>query len=293
MEMQQVRYFLAVARTRNFTRAAEECNVTQPSLTRAIKQLEAEFGGDLFRRERPAAQLTDLGERVYPMLKQCYESALDARSVATSVKSGEIGSLRLAMSHTVDLEILIPHLQELQRVFDRLDCRVLRGTGPEVEGLLKNGDAELGITSSSGEGWDRLDDWPLFSEPFVLLVHADHILASRESVSLDELRDERLLMRTHCEQAEQFSPLLSAARIETEFSTRVCSERDLIALVAANQGIAIVPQSVAIPDTVRRLPLKDLDMTRLVHLYGVAGRQRTAAGTVILKLLRGSDWSRR
>ncbi len=50
MEMHQVRYFLAVARTLNFTRAADECNVTQPSLTRAIKQLEAELGGDLFRR---------------------------------------------------------------------------------------------------------------------------------------------------------------------------------------------------------------------------------------------------
>ena len=54
MEMHQVRYFLAVARTLNFTRAAEECNVAQPSLTRAIRQLEGELGGDLFRRERPA-----------------------------------------------------------------------------------------------------------------------------------------------------------------------------------------------------------------------------------------------
>ena len=68
MEMHQVRYFLAVARLLNFTRAADECNVTQPSLTRAIKQLEAELGGDLFRRERPAAQLTELGLRMHPLL---------------------------------------------------------------------------------------------------------------------------------------------------------------------------------------------------------------------------------
>src|SRR5258708_12142067 len=68
MEMHQVRYFLAVARVLNFTRAADECNVTQPSLTRAIKQLEAELGGDLFRRERPAAQLTDLGLPIHPLL---------------------------------------------------------------------------------------------------------------------------------------------------------------------------------------------------------------------------------
>jgi len=75
MEMHQVRYFLAVARTLNFTRAAEECNVAQPSLTRAIRQLEDELGGDLFRRERPHAQLTELGQRmpaaVAAMLRQC------------------------------------------------------------------------------------------------------------------------------------------------------------------------------------------------------------------------------
>ena len=72
MEMHQVRYFLAVARALNFTRAAEECNVAQPSLTRAIQQLEEEFGGDLFRRERPHAQLTDLGRRMVPLMQQCY-----------------------------------------------------------------------------------------------------------------------------------------------------------------------------------------------------------------------------
>jgi DNA-binding transcriptional LysR family regulator len=95
MEMHQVRYFLAVARTRNFTRAAEECNVTQPSLTRAIKQLEGELGGDLFRRERPTAQLTELGQRMHPLLKQCYDAAVGARSLASSFKKGEVGALRI------------------------------------------------------------------------------------------------------------------------------------------------------------------------------------------------------
>jgi DNA-binding transcriptional LysR family regulator len=88
MEMHQIRYFLAVARNLNFTRAAEECNVAQPSLTRAIKHLEGELAGDLFRRERPNAQLTELGQRMLPMLKQCYESALGAKSLASSVKTG-------------------------------------------------------------------------------------------------------------------------------------------------------------------------------------------------------------
>lgn len=160
MEMHQVRYFLAVAQLLNFTRAAEECNVTQPSLTRAIKQLEAELGGDLFRRERPAAQLTELGQRMHPLLKQCYDAAIGARSLASSFRGGEIGALRIALTHSIDLSLLIPHLNEIRRQFNQLEFRFLRGTSHEVGEFLKKGEAELGIAAEIDEAWDRLDTWP-------------------------------------------------------------------------------------------------------------------------------------
>src|SRR5882757_8481087 len=70
MEMHQVRYFLAVAETLNFTRAAEKCNVTQPALTRAIQKLEEELGGLLLRRERNLTHLSDLGRLMKPHLEQ-------------------------------------------------------------------------------------------------------------------------------------------------------------------------------------------------------------------------------
>jgi len=73
MEMHQVRYFLAVAEELNFTRASEKCNVTRPSLSRAIKILEEELGGPLFRRERESIRLTDLGNLVRPHLQLVYD----------------------------------------------------------------------------------------------------------------------------------------------------------------------------------------------------------------------------
>ena len=152
MEMHQVRYFLAVARVFNFTRAAEECNVTQPSLTRAIKQLEAELGGYLFRRERPAAQLTELGQRMHPLLKQCYDAATGARQLASSFKSGEVGALRIALTHSVDLSLLIPYLDQIKRLFNRLEFRFLRGSSQEVgEGRRSAGAA--GHRSASLRGF--------------------------------------------------------------------------------------------------------------------------------------------
>ena len=187
MEMHQVRYFLAVARTLNFTRAADECNVAQPSLTRAVRQLEEELGGDLFRRERPHAQLTELGQRMLPLLSQCYESALGARSLASAIKSGEVSTLRIALSDTVDLALLIPHILELYGHYQSMEIKLSRGTALEVAELLKTGQAELAVAASLGDTWDRLDNWPLFTERFELIANSGHRLAALDVITFSEL----------------------------------------------------------------------------------------------------------
>ncbi len=97
MEMHQVRYFLALCETLNFTRAAEICNVAQPSLTRAIKKLEDELGGELFRRERNQTHMTDLGRLMKPHLEQVYGSSEAARVEAKEFRKLEKAPLKLGI----------------------------------------------------------------------------------------------------------------------------------------------------------------------------------------------------
>src|ERR1700674_5628160 len=101
METHQVRYFLALARTLNFTKAAEECNVTQPSLTRAIKMLEEELGGPLFHRERANTHLTELGRTVKPYLEQVYREADKAKRQAQDFIRLKQTPLRLGLMCTI------------------------------------------------------------------------------------------------------------------------------------------------------------------------------------------------
>jgi DNA-binding transcriptional LysR family regulator len=287
--MHQVRYFLAVARTLNFTRAADECNVAQPSLTRAIKQLEAELGGDLFRRERPAG-LTELGQRMHPLLKQCYDAAVGARSLASSFKSGEIGALRIALTHSVDLSLIIPFLSQLKRQFNRLEFKFLRGSSSEVAEMLRKGEAELGIAAELAQDWDRLDTWPLFTENFQLVMNKAHRLADRDHISLEDLRAEQLLARNYCEHAERHGASLREHGLDIARGHEISCERDLIELVEADVGIAVIPDTSPIPETLKRTPVEGLDARRTVHLYGVAGRERTAVASSVMRLLRGADW---
>jgi DNA-binding transcriptional LysR family regulator len=292
MEMHQVRYFLAAVSELNFTKAAEKCNVSQPSLTRAIKQLEAELGGDLFRRERPQAQLTDLCQRMLPLLKQCYDSALGARSVASAIKGGEVGSVRLALSRTVGLDLLTRYFAELRRLFAGLKMKLLRGTAADVVELLKKGDAELAIAGTIEETWERLDKWPLFTERFQLLVNRQHPLAERPQISIDELRGQKVLERNYCEDVAQTSALLRGHSIDAECGYEVTTDEDLRVLIEADFGVALAPRSMQTPADLSKVPVNEIELSRTVYVYGVAGRQRTAVGAAMLKMLRAADWSR-
>ena len=100
MEMHQVRYFLAVAQELNFSRAAEKCNVSQPSLSRAIQQLEGELGGPLFHRERHLTHLTDLGEMVRPHLETVYEAAIKAKRLSQDLSQLKRVPLKLGIMST-------------------------------------------------------------------------------------------------------------------------------------------------------------------------------------------------
>lgn len=292
MEMHQIRYFLAVARNLNFTRAAEECNVSQPALTRAIKLLEDEFGGELFRRERNLSHLTDLGQRMQPLVQQCYESALGAVNLAKAVKRGEIATLRLALSRTIGMELLTPYLSELMRSMTGLGLKFQRGSIAEIAEIMKQGNADLAIVGAITEAWDRYDSKPLFTEEFLLLVPEGHRLADRASIDFADLQGERLLTRTYCEMADHLNARLKGEGIASPSSHEVASERDLLHLVENNFGVAIVPQSTCVSSTIKRIPIPSLQISRTVFIYAVAGRPRSAAATTFIKQLRAADWAR-
>jgi DNA-binding transcriptional LysR family regulator len=288
--MHQIRYFLAVGETLNLTKAAERCNVAQPSLTRAIKALETELGGELLRRERALSHLTELGQRMLPMLRQCYEAALTAKTVAASIKTGDIAPLTVAVSRAVALSPFAPMLRELSRALPGLQLRLRRGSTGEVAEGLKAGSVELAIAGPFAEAWSRLDAFPLFEEPFDLFVSQSHRLAGRNSVEFEDLASETLLVNTGCEMAEQLGARLAANGIVDTAAHQAATQEDLLTLVKANVGVAVIPAGVEMSG-LRRIELKELDLTRVVSAYVVAGRRRSVACATLLNMLRAADWS--
>jgi len=290
LEMHQIRYFLAVSETLNLTKAAERCNVAQPSLTRAIKALETELGGELLRRERSLSHLTELGQRVLPMLRQCYETALTAKIVAASIRKGETAPLSLAISQTVALRPFTPKLRELSRALPGLQLKLLRGSVSEVAEYLKSGVAELAIAGPLGEAWSRFDAFPLFEERFHLVVSRTHRLARRTSAEFKDLAAETLLIHTRCEMVEALKSRLEANGILDTAAHQVATQEDLLALLKANLGVAIIPVGAMETNGLQRILLKSLNLARRVSVFTVAGRPRAIACATLLNMLRAADW---
>ena len=292
MEMHQIRYFLMVAETLNFTRAAEQCHVAQPSLTRAIKKLEEELGGDLFHREGRRTHMTDLGQMMQPLLAQSLEAAISAKEHAESYGKSEIAHLRLGLSKTIEIHTLDSVLGEMMRAMPDLEITLFRGTAEEVERSLENGDFDIAITAKDEDGWDRINQWPLYSEEFVVAVNPEHALAKKSKLKLHDLEDQIIVSRTHCEGFGTLPKLLEHENVHASFVHNVTTETDLEFLLSRNLGIGVVPNSIEFSNhDLVKLKLEDAQYLRSLYLLAVAGRKHSKPAMLFIKLLRAKDWS--
>jgi|SRR5215469_5359661 len=295
MELQKIRYFLALAETLNFTRAAEECNVSQPALTRAIKTLEDEFGGALIRREGRLSHLTELGQRVLPVLRQCYDSAASAKALAKAVQKGESSQLSFAIGRTVNLDILLEQFGELHTAFPNIQLKIKRGSAAEICVFLKNGDVELALGGPLADSWDRIDSWPMFTEAFDLVVSDDHPLATRNDLNLDVelVRGARFLINSSENISETQSNRLREAGVDIATAHEIEADSDIESLLVANVGVAIAPRSSLNSKRVRHVAYQGLHLRRTLAIYTVAGRPRSREAAALINLIRSSDWSRK
>ena len=289
MEMQQIRYFLTLARTLNFTRAAEECHVSQPALTRAVQALEAELGGQLIRRERAQSHLTELGRRMLPLLQQCHDAAMSARNLAQAVRSSEVAPLQMGISYSVSMATFIRPLAELFRAYPGAQLKIRRGTAVDVLDLLKQGEIELAIAGPLGPAWERLDCWPLFEERMDPVVHRDHRLVRLNDLCMQHLVGENFLIRAGCEMQVPLAEIFEQHGITALNSHEVDTDDELLAMLEANAGVAVLPETGPRSPALRRLRLPELGLTRTVCVYAAAGRQRAPVATTLLNLLRAAE----
>jgi LysR family transcriptional regulator, hydrogen peroxide-inducible genes activator len=290
MEMHQVRYFLAVCRTLNFTKAADECNVAQPSLTRAVQKLEEEFGGLLFHRERANTHLTELGRAMLPHLERTYEAAQSAKQLASGFKKGEVAHLRLGISGLVSADAVASVLGRVQQAVPSVELTL--GSGPDAKLLDETvaGDFDLVLVGDDPELPERLRSWTLHREPMAVVMNAKHPLASKDTIAVTDLDGVDMIELLQCPVGPRFHQLCADAGIKPKFRTHAASCHQLLSLAREGLGVAVLPMSLAVGPGLVVRPLDGAKFERAITLGSVAGRRFTPASDAFVKLARTRDW---
>jgi DNA-binding transcriptional LysR family regulator len=290
MELHQVRYFLTVAETLNFTRAAERCNVTQPALTKAIQKLEQELGGGLIYRERQLTQLTDLGKTVLPMLERTLGAAEAVRRQAEEYQRQEIAPLKIGLPPSISSTIIMEPLSEIARQIPALKVEILEGTGSRIMERLMRGEIHVVIAGNVADVPERVDRWPLFEERYVIVARTDHPLSRDAMIPLRSLRDVIFLERIECEMKTRLEHMCVAEGWVPRVGHRSAHDDHLQQMAASGFGVILAPEHFPRLPSLAAIPLQGNPFKRRLDVFAVAGRQHSPALSAFLKIVRVLDW---
>jgi LysR family hydrogen peroxide-inducible transcriptional activator len=290
MEMHQIRYFLAVAETLNFTRAAEKCNVTQPALTRAIQKLEEELGGLLLRRERNATHLSDLGRLMQPHLEQVLAETESARVQAKEFLRLDNAPLNLGVMCTIGPLRFMGFLSKFRQDHPGVELTLKEAVPARLSEMLLDGALDVAVMAQPDPYDERLDVTTLYSERYVIAFPAGHRFERRNALRFPDIAGENYLSRINCEYADYLGSLCRAQGVAIKRAYRSEREDWIQTMVAGGFGICFTPEySPLIPGVMTR-PVVDPEVTRDVSLVAMSGRRFSPAVATFVRAIRAYPW---
>jgi DNA-binding transcriptional LysR family regulator len=245
MELQQLRYFVAVADAGRFTAAARDLHVAQPSISRQVRKLEAELGAVLFERGRTGVALTDAGAILLPWAKRMLADLDGARSEVAGLATLERGRLSVGATPSVSTVLLPRVLAAFHTEHPGITLSVIEAGSRDLVDRLAAGELDLALVILPVPREELFETTPLIREELVLAVAKSHALARRKTVRIGDLRGVPLVMFregydlrsatiTACEQAG-FHPTFAVEGAEMD---------GVLRMAAAGVGVAVVPRMV-------------------------------------------------
>lgn len=288
MELHQLRYFLAVARTRNFSRAAEQCHVAQPSLSQQIKKLEEELDERLFERNTREVALTPAGELFRVHAERALEEVEAAREKVREVRGLVRGRVVLGALPTVAPYYLPTRLRAFSEKFPGIEVVVHEDTTDRLVAAVLGKEVDLALLSLPVER-AGVEAREFFDEPLLVALPTGHRLAAKRRLSLDDLEPEPfiLMQEGHClsGQALQFCRLNGFA---PRVSFRSAQLETVLAFVAEGRGVSIIP-AMARRSRDRGVVCRALTgLTRSVGVICRSGRPLARTAQALLNFLAAS-----
>ena len=286
MELQQLRYVVAVAETNNFTRAAERCLVVQSALSHQIARLERELGTRLFERTSRRVRLTSAGAAFLPAARQCLDAARRAADEVAAVLGEVRGELRVGVIPVVDAIDVPKALHSYRRHYPHVSISLRGGVSEELIEKVRNGQADvafLGLPADrrpAGVGCRELK-----RDRLVAVTTRDHPLAQESHVSLKRLATETFVdWPAGTAGRLQADEAFAAAGLNRTVAFEVSDVDHVARFVRQGLGVALLPAAYA--HRVKGLTAVDVtDAPVRVEWVAWSEQDRTPAASAFLDLL--------
>ena len=273
MEFHQLRYVCAVAETGSFSRAAERCQIAQPSLSQQVLKLEEDLGSKLFDRLGRSIRLTEAGRAFLPHARSILSQMESARSSVADTCADVRGSVAVGAIPTIGPYLMPRYTTAFARKYPEAKLRIVEETTPVLVEGLRALSIDVAILALPLRHKD-LELFPLRTEPLFAVLPRDHPRAGSESLALRDLRGESFVMLRdgHC-----FRDLSIAACTHARVTPRIAFESgqfsSLFGMVAAGVGISIVPEmAIDRHAGCRYVRLRDARATRSIVAATLRGR---------------------
>jgi len=291
MEFHQLRYVCAIAETSSFSRAAERCQVAQPSLSQQVMKLEKDLGAKLFDRLGRSIRLTEAGRAFLPYARSILEQ-LDAARASVASKSADLrGSVSIGVIPTVAPYLMPAYTAAFAKKFPDAKLRIVEETTPIILEHLRDLTIDIAILALPLRHKD-LRLIPLRTEPIFAVLPKDHSRASAASLSLKDLRGESFVMLRdgHC-----FRDLSLAACNQARITPNIAFESgqfsSLFGMVAAGVGVALMP-ALCVDMADQRTRAVDMSGKVPPRVIGVAWHRDRVAGSCPEPSSPSSRWAR-
>jgi LysR family transcriptional regulator, hydrogen peroxide-inducible genes activator len=291
MELNQIRYFLNLADTLNFTEAAMRSGVSQPTLTRAIQRLEQELGGALVYRDGKDSRLTALGREIRSEFAAIADREQRVRAISLNRVRGRHETLTLGVVNTIAPALITGFVTNALRQMPMLELVLQPITRDQGMAFLLGGQIDGCFCTDPAAGSTKIATVRIFSERLLLAMAHGHSLASKASVSLVDLSEQPYLDRLQCEFRTRVQNHLQERAII--MVPRLRSEReDLIQqAVAEGAGVCMLPECSAIVGGLTLRPVDTLNLSRTVAFQSISGSGTAAALRQLRVLIERYVWS--
>ena len=247
MTLQQLEYILAVARHGHFGRAADACNVTQPTLSAMIGKLEEEIGAKLFDRNRQPISPTQVGEKVISQAREVLTQADSIKDIVLEEKQSLGGIFRIGILPTIAPYLLPRFFPQMMKKYPQLDIRVREMKTHEIKNALLQGDIDAGILATI-EGLEDYEQVTLFYEKYIGYVAREDALFKREVIRTADVAASRelwLLDEGHCfrDQMVRFCQMKSSQTSQLAYN--LGSMETFMRMVESGMGITFIPELAA------------------------------------------------